>query len=196
MSSESTDVELPHRIAERFTAVTSRSRPQFNWTFLFMWVGASVVGELIVSIFRAFAFSISPTANNPWELILSIAVAALVGAVIGGAQGFVLAYHFAQTKFFKIWIGLTAGGYAVGTLLSIIVPSNLPVLAGVLLGLVVGSAQWLILKQYVRLAGVWIVASIVAFVTGVLGILITGLVMMWLLNRPKQQLTESMQPSV
>jgi hypothetical protein len=77
------------------------------------------------------------------------------------------------------WTVVTAVAWVGGSvLLQIVVPSDLHLLAGgLVLGPLVGLAQWLVLRQRVRWAGWWIVISTIAWITGLTllpGILATG----------------------
>jgi hypothetical protein len=57
------------------------------------------------------------------------------------------------------WVGATAIGWLMGGLL-------LPELALFLVGLVMGILQWVVLRQYLRRAGWWILASAVGWSGG------------------------------
>ncbi len=77
------------------------------------------------------------------------------------------------------WPLVTAVAWIGGSiLLQIAVPSDLHLLlAGLILGPLVGLAQWLILRQGVRWAGWWIIISTIAWITGLTllpGILASG----------------------
>jgi hypothetical protein len=96
------------------------------------------------------------------------------------------------------WVVATALAWIEGaTLLLLAVPAELrPWLAGLIIGPIVGLAQWLILRREVHWAGWWIVISTIAWITGLLlvpGALstgslagaITGLALMLLFRAPR-----------
>jgi hypothetical protein len=77
------------------------------------------------------------------------------------------------------WPLVTAVAWIGGSILmQIAVPSELQLLlAGLILGPIVGLAQWLVLRQGMRWAGWWIIICTIAWITGLTllpGILATG----------------------
>lgn len=77
------------------------------------------------------------------------------------------------------WPLVTAAAWTGGSiLLRVAVSPELQfLLAGLILGPIVGLAQWLVIRERVRWAGWWIVISIIAWITGLTlmpGILTTG----------------------
>ncbi len=76
------------------------------------------------------------------------------------------------------WIIATTFGWLLGsTLIQAILPDGMNFLAGVILGLTTGSAQWLILRKELYWAVWWIVINVIAWTTGMAllpGIMLTG----------------------
>lgn len=124
-----------------------------------------------------------------------------VGVLVGLAQWVVLRQLVPKAGW---WIVLTVFGWLAGVALIVsgVLLASSPnlitsLLAGAVVGALVGLAQWLALRQWVQLAAVWILVNAVAWATAfsgffgsllagtVLGVF-TGLVLDWLLrNAPK-----------
>jgi uncharacterized MnhB-related membrane protein len=64
------------------------------------------------------------------------------------------------------WIGTTVAGFSVDSGLSQVTTG---LIAGAILGAALGTAQWLILRQSVNLAGLWILANIIGLSAGTAG---------------------------
>lgn len=100
-----------------------------------------------------------------------------IGIAIGVFQWFVLRdiIHNAWR-----WIIATMIGWLVGSIiLMLVIPQSPDFLAGIISGVGVGIAQYIVLRREIYLAGWWIVINIVAWTTGMAylsGILLTGVV--------------------
>jgi hypothetical protein len=138
--------------------MSEQERPAFDAALWFQWIMATTLGWLLGSL-------IFP--NLP--LIPA-------GVGVGVLQWPILYRHIPRAW---RWALITAIAWIGGSvLLLIVVPGDLQsLLSGLIMGPVVGLAQWLILRREVRWAGWWIVISAIAWITGltlVPGILASG----------------------
>ena len=153
------------------------SQPIFDAVFWFQWIVATTLGWLLGTLLLPNISTVS------------------AGVGVGIMQWPILYQRIPRAW---RWTLATAIAWIVGSvLLLIVVPFALQIpLAGLILGPVVGLAQWLILRQEVYWAGWWIVISAMAWITGLTllpGILatgamvgsITGLAVSLLLRYPK-----------
>jgi hypothetical protein len=145
----------------------------------FLWIMATSVGWVL------------------GRLLLPNLALVTVGIAIGILQWFLL-----QRRFKKAWqwILATAAGWTVGSaIVYAAIPQGMDFLSGLLIGLSIGLAQWLILRREVQWAGWWIAVNIIAwttgmaflpglFSTGALVGLITATTLALLLNARKQAL--------
>lgn len=130
----------------------------FDWAFWFLWVMATTLGWLL-----------------GWLLLPGIALlAAGIGA--GFMQWLILQQRISQPV---RWFWSTAAGWGVGCLVVLFgLPAELDMFSGVILGLAVGTAQWIILRNDLQWTGWWVVFSIMAWTTGLHllpGLLMTGI---------------------
>ena len=97
------------------------------------------------------------------------------GFAISLLQGFVLQGRIKNT--FR-WVVAGTIGWAIGWLIVLFaVPSGLEIINGLVVGLAMGIAGWLVLRGEVHWAGWWIILSVVGWITGlalVPGFLSTG----------------------
>jgi hypothetical protein len=138
--------------------MSRQSRSAFDSFFWFQWILATALGWLLGSLLLPYIS----------------AIAAGVGA---GIMQWPVLYHRIPRAW--RWPVATAIAWLGGSLLLLAaVPADLQILlAGLILGPIVGLAQWLILRREVYWAGWWIVISTIAWITGltlVPGILATG----------------------
>jgi hypothetical protein len=129
------------------------------------------------------------------RLLLPNLALVTVGLAIGILQWFVL-----QRRFQKAWqwILATTAGLTTGAVITYAaIPVEMDFLAGVLIGVTTGSAQWLILRREVQWAGWWIAINVIAWTTGLAFLpglistgamvgLITATALALLLNVPKK----------
>ena len=77
------------------------------------------------------------------------------------------------------WIVATALGWSLGSgIILFFMPNVMDFIAGVVIGITTGTAQWMILRREIHWAGWWIVINVVAWTTGLAllpGILLTGI---------------------
>lgn len=144
---------------ETTTDSTLQPRTKSDWTIWIQWVLATTIG---------------------WALGLAITGEIGIGVFIGIAQWIVLRRYFSEAGW---WVLASAVGWIAGWALissgSVIPPGGGLVntmIAGVVFGLTVGIAQWLVLRKWVKLASMWILLSLPGWTIGLFGILGTILV--------------------
>ncbi len=98
-----------------------------------------------------------------------------IGVALGILQWLTLQHRFKNAW---TWILATTAGWVVGASLTMwMVPARQDFLAGSIIGLSVGIAQWLVLRREVHWSFWWIVISIVGWTTGMAllpGVMLTG----------------------
>ena len=158
------------------------------------WIAANALGELLgLGVAVVIAVAVAQThALPPGEEILIGTAAFLVigayeGAIVGTAQWLVLRRALPSLRA-RNWIGATVAGAVVAWMLGRIPsaladwksvsggvgqtePSASVILllsaaAGAALGLILGAAQWVVLRGHVRRAGLWIGANALAWAAG------------------------------
>lgn len=129
----------------------------FDWALWFMWIMATTLGWLVTNF-----------------LAVGVAYVA-AGFAISLLQGFVL-----QRRISHVFRWVIAGtiGWAIGWLIVLFaIPDGLEIINGLVVGLAMGIAGWLVLRREVHWAGWWIIMSIVGWSTGLAllpGFLSTG----------------------
>jgi hypothetical protein len=157
--------------------VSKQSGIFFDWGIWLQWIMVTTVGWILGMLFI-----------HPFGLAAS-------GIAIGILQWIVLQQHITRGR---RWILASIAGWVAGWVIALlIVPSDFRVLAGIVLGVSVGAAQWLVLRREVYAAGWWIIISALAWATGiglVPGVLtsgvmpgtMTGIALELLLRYPKK----------
>lgn len=133
--------------------------PPFNWSFWMLWILATTLGWLL-----------------GWSLFgrLDVMGELGIGLAVGILQWLVLRSRIPDAYW---WIVATAGGWAIGWMVVMfVVEPGSGVLAGALIGAVVGLTQWLVLRQHVPLADWWLVVSTLGWVVGLMAFLGPSLV--------------------
>lgn len=130
----------------------------FDWAFWFYWIVATTLGWVSGGLFFP-------------------GIALLASGVTAGVfQWFVLQHRIHQPV---RWVIATAAGWIPGYFIVLLgIPAELDIFYGVVLGLLVGAAQWLVLRQELHWAGWWIAFSIIGWTTGLVllpGFLLTGI---------------------
>jgi hypothetical protein len=155
-------------------------RPAFDAIFWFQWIMATTLGWILGTVLLPYI--------------------SLVAAGVGvGIMQWPVLYH--RIPHAWRWLVGTAVAWIGGSLFILIaVPADLQVLlAGLLLGPLVGLAQWSVLRHQVSWAGWWIVVSTMAWITGLtllpgtlstgaLAGALTGLALVLLFRYPKPAL--------
>ena len=129
----------------------------FDWALWFLWIMATTLGWLVTNF-------------------LAIGVSYIAaGFAISLLQGFVLQSRIGHP--FR-WVVAGTIGWAIGWLIVLFaVPNGLEIINGLVVGLAMGIAGWLVLRGEVHWAGWWIILSIVGWTTGLAllpGFLSTG----------------------
>jgi hypothetical protein len=181
-------------MAWSFAAWDSRQAPVGRHGVM-VWLGwtvATLTGEFIgLALVAATGAAVSLAFGEPAGVMAAMAAAAMVlaGAIEGSAVGFmqsrVLCRELPALRA-RAWVratalgaalawvlGIAASTYAQGGLRSGATPSATAVLVvavagGLVLGAVLGTAQWWELRKHVRHAGSWIIANAFAWSIGLL----------------------------
>ncbi len=135
--------------------------------FWLLWVLASIIGFTLSGFLFHFPFGFPAGANtsfDPANAEVGFIQGALTGLVIGTIQWLVLRRLISRAGW---WILATCWGIAVAHAVgdSAPAPITLWVLA-LLCGAVIGSLQWLILRQLTSRAVLWVAANIVGWYLG------------------------------
>lgn len=158
---------------------TPRRTDAFDWVFWLQWVMLTTLGWLL-----------------GWTLFTEVGS----GVGIGVMQWWMLRTLFPQASW---WMLASTLGGAVGWGIAIIlVPSELGILAGAIVGAGIGVAQWLVLRRWVYQAGWWIPLSALGWALGLTGLLgaplvgvvagaATGVALPFLLNNKRLHTGES-----
>jgi hypothetical protein len=128
--------------------------PSFDWVFWLKWILVSTLGWL-----AGFA--------------LPGLLAAAIGVALGILQWLVLRSLFERAGW---WILASGAGWAMGFVaVTYLLPEEVVVLQGVLLGAGIGVAQWIVLRRWVPGAYWWIPMSALGWAVGpILGPLLVG----------------------
>lgn len=154
----------------------------FDWALWFLWIMATTLGWLVTNF-------------------LTVGVSYIAaGFAISLLQYFVLQHRI---RYAWRWILAGMTGWAIGWLfVLLVIPSGPGLLNGLVVGLAMGIAGWLVLRGEVRWAGWWIVISIVGWTTG-LGLFpgflstgstagaLTGIALEFLLRTPLRSSAQS-----
>ncbi|OGO34597.1 MAG: hypothetical protein A2W35_06285 [Chloroflexi bacterium RBG_16_57_11] len=149
----------------------------FDWALWFLWIMATTLGWLVTNF---LAVGVSYFA---------------AGFAISLLQSFVLQGRINHTI---RWVIAGTIGWAIGWLVILFaVPNGLELIDGLVVGLAMGIAGWIVLRRQVHWAGWWIMLSIVGWTTGLAllpGFLstgatagaLTGIALVFLLGNPKK----------
>jgi hypothetical protein len=157
-------------------------RQRAQWLLWWRWVGASAAGELVGLPLAALIVStaIGNSLDGAGSILLAAgALAGIVnGAMVGGLQWLALRRTVRQLSGWR-WILATALGSALPWALGMSMRSSLRLaqgndeavlgamlLMGLLTGVALGGAQWLVLRRIVHQAGWWAPASVLAWLQG------------------------------
>ncbi len=156
-----------------------------SWEVWFWWVLATTLGVvvgagigMIMGIFAGVAvFFVLDNYESPLILPAAMVVGgAGFGSVLGAAQSKVLRRYIPMIE---AWVQATTIGGAIGGIIGGAVIQTAAISArgassevvywamlGVVGGAAIGGAQLLVLRRYLRTAGWWLLANILAFVAG------------------------------
>ncbi len=128
---------------------SARARPGFDWTFWLSWVLVSTLSWVI-----------------GWTFVRP---EALIGLPIGVLQWLLVRSSFPHASW---WIVASAAGWAAGwSLIVLVLPPQVGVEAGAMIGAALGFAQWWVLRRWVYKAGWWIPVSTLGWAVGLSGVL-------------------------
>ena len=130
-----------------------------DWALWFLWIMATTLGWVL------------------GRFLLPNLTFVTIGIGLGLLQWLVLQHRIRKAW---RWILATTLGWLVGaTFILALLPDGMDFLAGVVTGVILGSAQWLILRNELYWAGWWIAISVVAWSTGMgvlPGVMLTGVI--------------------
>ena len=158
------------------------------------WIAANALGEVLglgvaalIAIAVAQAHTLPPAEEILVVTAAFLAIGAYEGAIVGAAQWLVLRRLLPSLRA-KSWITATVTGAVVAWILGRIpsaladwesvsggvgqpAPSlwmivGLSAAAGAALGVILGAAQWFVLREHVRGARMWIAANALAWAAG------------------------------
>lgn len=168
---------LAHRQDEYTPAAWQRS----DWLIWLQWTLAVALGELLGFAIPALTGALAWAWGVPDRLTIGLLIVAGLGegAVLGFAQWLVLRRYLGGVRG-RDWVLATALAAGVAWVIGMI-PSNigdlsaldqrllisLVVLGAVIFLLVMGSAQWLVLRRHLLRAAWWIPANMLAWPLGV-----------------------------
>ena len=148
----------------------------FDWALWFFWMMATSVGWVL------------------GRFLLPNLAFVTIGIGLGVLQWLVLQPRIRNAW---QWMLATTLGWTMGSMLVLtVIPDGMDFIAGAIIGLSTGTAQWLVLRNELHWAGWWIVISVVAWttgmsllpgvlLTGVMAGLVTGIALELLLRYPK-----------
>jgi hypothetical protein len=155
------------------TLIVERARP--GWGFGLRWIVANIgglsIGYALGMPLLFFAFMQGFLGDHTMRFEAYWAVgAAIVGAVSGTTQWFMLRRYVTHA-----WILISVFGYVVGAYASVLVGLSVtsgemqrgtPFVEAAIAGTVIGITQWLALRRHVAAAFWWVLASAAAFAVG------------------------------
>jgi hypothetical protein len=151
----------------------------FDWAFWFQWMMATTLGWVL------------------GRFLLPNLAFVTIGIALGILQWLILQRRFRQAWW---WIIATTIGWLVGsTIILSLLPDGMDFLAGIIIGITTGMAQWLILRQEVSWSGWWIVINVVAWTTGMAllpGIILTGVMVGVITGFAMELLLRSQKPVI
>ena len=155
---------------------------EFDWALVFYWMTTTTAGWLF-----------------GWLLWPALALVT-AGVLAGTGQSVVLVHRIPKAW---RWALATAIGWLAGVLI-VVFGGGTGILAGLVVGAITGTAQWMLLRREVHWAGWWIAVSALAWaislslapdpeavllprvvLSGVMPSLITGITLELLLRAPK-----------
>jgi hypothetical protein len=125
-----------------------QSSESFDWAFWFQWMMATTLGWFL------------------GQILFPSVTLLLQGYLAGAFQWAVLINRLSKAR---RWAVVTIIGWSIGALLYLfVVPPSLDILRGPIIGLVVGVAQWNLIRREFHWTGWWIPISAIAWTTGML----------------------------
>ena len=131
--------------------------------------GNLLLAWMVTSLGFPFGGVLALSLAGPMDNVVSAALGGiLAGAVIGVAQWLVLRAYLGIDA---TWVLATASGLALGNTLGVILAGTGDGISGLLIigaaaGVCVGAAQWTLLRERLRHAGVWVTVLVMAWPLG------------------------------
>ncbi|MDE5102551.1 MAG: hypothetical protein O4807_06055, partial [Trichodesmium sp. St19_bin2] len=154
-------VRMPEELREELRRKYSQ---QVGWWFWFQWVLANSVGG-VVGLFVGVL--VGGRVDNIMVSFRLAVFSTIFGTVVGSFQWWVLRKRLPQARW---WVLATALASAIGFLIAMAVSNAVSVFVSdaviiytvsySLIGLVIGSAQWLVLRKQLSQSHWWILANI------------------------------------
>lgn len=137
--------------------MTDTKPETMDWALWFYWIMATTLGWLAGNLF----FEGIPV------IVSGVAIAAFQWAVL-----------YKRIHKAWRWMVISSLGWIAGDILAVIIlPADLSLLSGPIIGGVTGILQWILLRREIDWAGWWIIISVLAWTTGltlVPGLLTSG----------------------
>lgn len=148
--------------------------------FLLKWIAAQFIGGLVSLLLMNAVYGLLRDIAGLSALMMLVILAAVAGAIVGAAQAIVLV---PKTAHAERWIGFTILGYVVGGLLPALLQWDMP-WSGLLFGLALGGAQWLVLRRVTPRAAWWIlVVTLAAAINiGLVTVIVEALTLLWIMQ--------------
>lgn len=147
--------------------ITALERPKANWLTAALWLIASILGYGLVGVMFHFPSGFPPNTDvfNSGAFFGGAMQGFLSGLAVGFLQWLVLRRHIAHASRWMLWTAVGLGAvHAFGDALPDRVAIPIIGLAG---GLVLGAAQWFVLRYVFDKAWNWIVATGVSWTVGI-----------------------------
>lgn len=139
--------------------MSDRKAFSIDWSLWFQWLMATSIGWVL------------------GRFLLPNLAFVVIGLAMGILQWLILQRRLQNAWW---WILATTLGWMVGSIIIILLlPEGMDFTAGLILGLTMGSAQWLVLRQEIHWSGWWIVINIIAWTSGFAllpGIILSGVI--------------------
>ena len=187
----------------------NQSREYLGWMFWLIWVLANSVGWIIgMSLVWVLNFLLASFPTGGLHMVGWVVVGALVGAIFGVNQWFIFRPLGNNTigKWAHWWFVATVIGWSIGITVIIGFGAGESLgftVTGAVLGIAVGIPQWFVVRPYTQNAEWWAVGSTVGWImglalldllneavgfslVGVVSGMVTGGVMVWLLQNPRE----------
>jgi hypothetical protein len=183
---------------------------KLGWTFWIQWVLANTVGWIVgMSFLWLLGFVIDPFLQGVLEVIGWGVAGAVVGMVFGINEWFIfrpLGTHLLG-KWANWWVIATIGGWSTSMIIIVGLGAGEDLgfaTTGAVIGISVGVAQWLILRPQAKRAALWGLVNTASWILGLAAIdlldkaigfsiaglisgSITGALLIWLLQNPREQ---------
>jgi len=150
--------------------VAPKVKAQSEWKLWLLWVGATTIGGIVGSLaapaLLSLLFASSHIYSSPdvVRIVFPMVDSLIAASAVGTAQWLVLRHYIPKAG---LWIIATVIGTAGSVIVFGMGGPGFIVQVVILIPLgrtVIGLAQWLVLRNYLRQAGWWIPAAVVGFI--------------------------------